>query len=452
MGVHTIRKGLDLPITGAPKQEVHDGTVVGRVALMAADYPYMKPKMHVAVGDKVKIGQPLFDDRKANAVQFTSPAAGTVSAVNRGAKRALVSVVIEVEETGGTEDNHNFEAYKADVPLDGDAVRALLYESGLWTALRARPHDRVPSSDESCASIFVTAMDTRPLSGDPVVALAGREDDFAAGLGVLEHLTDGPVYVCKQAGATLGVGDAQKVQVAEFEGKHPAGLVGTHIHALDPVSRGKTVWHIGAQDVAAIGHLFRTGTLDVNRVVALGGPLVKNPRLLNTRIGACTTMLTNGEVVDGESRVVAGSVLMGRTAMSAEEGYLGRYHTQLSVLSEYREREFLGWLKPGGNIFSTTRAFLSGLFPSKQYDFNTTTNGSHRAMVPIGMFEKVMPLDVMPTFLLRALVVDDLERAEALGALELVEEDLSLCSFVSPGKEDFGVALRRNLTDIWKEG
>ncbi len=452
MGVHYIRKGLDLPINGAPKQEIHDGSSVSRVALMAADYPYMKPKMLVGVGDQVKRGQPIFDDRKADSVRFTAPAAETIAAVNRGAKRALISVVIDVNETGGADDNHPFESYAANAELDGDKVRALLFESGLWTALRARPHDRVPSSDEQCASIFVTAINTRPLAGDPVVALAGREDDFAAGLGVLGHLTDGPVWLCKKAGATVQTGESSKIQVAEFDGKHPAGLVGTHIHALDPVSRGKTVWHIGAQDVAAIGHLFRTGTLDVSTVVALGGPAAKNPRLLKTRIGASVDGLTAGEVADGEIRAISGSVIGGRTAMGEEHGYLGRYDDQISVLTEYREREFLGWLRPGGNIFSTTRAFLSGFFPTKNYDFNTTTNGSHRAMVPIGMFEKVMPLDIMPTFLLRSLVVDDVEQAEKLGALELVEEDLALCSFVRPGKEDFGVALRRNLTDIWKEG
>ena len=452
MGIHTIRKGLDLPINGAPKQEVHDGPSVGRVALMAADYPYMKPKMLVKVGDQVKRGQPLFDDRKANAVRFTSPAAGTVVSVNRGAKRALISVIVEVNETGGAEDNHTFEAYDAAAAIDGEKARALLFESGMWTALRARPHDRVPSSDEECASIFVTAIDTRPLSGDPAVALKDREDDFVAGLGVLGHLTDGPVYLCKAAGSEVSAGTANKIQVAEFQGRHPAGLVGTHIHALDPVSRTKTVWHIDAQDVAGIGHLFRTGTLDMTRVVALGGPLVKNPRLLKTRIGASTNALTEGELGEGEARIVAGSVIGGRVAGTELDSFLGRYHNQVCALEEYREREFLGWLRPGGDIFSTTRAFLSGFFPAKNYDFNTTTNGSHRAMVPIGMFEKVMPLDVMPTFLLRSLVVDDLERAEALGALELTEEDLALCSFVSPGKEDFGVALRRNLTDIWKEG
>ncbi len=452
MGIHTIRKGLDLPIKGAPEQRVYDGSAVGRVALMAADYPYMKPKMLVSEGDTVKIGQPLFEDRKAKAVRFTAPAAGTVIGVNRGARRVLLSVVIAVDETGTAADHHSFESFKADADHDGESVRALLFESGLWTSFRARPHDRVPSSDEDCVSIFVTAIDTRPLCGDPVLSLAGKEEDFSLGLKLIGHLTDGPVHLCQKPGAAIKIGDAPKVEVSEFEGKHPAGLVGTHIHAIDPVSRTKTVWHIGAQDVAAIGYLFRTGTLDVSRVIALGGPLLKKPRLLKTRIGACTGVLTKDEINDGEARIISGSVLAGRAAMSETDGFVGRYHNQISVVGEYREREFLGWLRPGGNIFSTTRAFLSGFMPSKSFDFTTNTNGSHRAMVPIGVFERVMPLDIMPTFLLRSLVVDDLEKAEALGALELTEEDLSLCSFVSPGKEDFGVALRRNLTDIWKEG
>ena len=452
MGVHYIKKGLDLPISGAPDQQIHEGAEVSRVALMAAHYPYMKPKMLVGVGDAVKRGQPIFDDRKATSVRFTAPAAGTVAAVNRGAKRALISVVIEVNESGTADDHHPFENYTAGAELDGPKVRALLFESGLWTALRARPHDRVPSSDEDCASIFVTAINTRPLCGDPTLSLAGREDDFTAGLEALEQLTQGPIWLCKKAGAALPATTSSKIQVAEFDGKHPAGLVGTHIHALDPVSRGKTVWHIGAQDVAAIGHLFRTGTLDVSTVVALGGPAAKNPRLLKTRIGAALDTLTEGELNTGEIRTISGAVIGGRTAMGEEHGYLGRYDDQVSVLTEDREREFLGWLRPGKNTFSTTRAFLAAFLPSRKYALNTSTNGSHRAMVPIGMFEKVMPLDIMPTFLLRSLVVDDLEQAEKLGALELVEEDLALCSFVSPGKEDFGVALRRNLTEIWKEG
>jgi len=213
------------------------------------------------------------------------------------------------------------------------------------------------------------------------------------------------------------------------------------------------VWHVGAQDVAAIGELLATGKLPVRRIVSLAGPLVQQPRLLATRLGAAIVPLVEGQLFPGDARVISGSVLYGYRAMSEAGGFLGRYSTQISCLAEDHRRRFLGWLRPGWDLFSTTRAYTSSLRPeATKFDFTTSAQGGHRAMVPIGLFEKVMPLDIMPTFLLRALLVDDVERAEALGCLELDEEDLALCSFVSPGKEDYGPVLRRNLTEIWKEG
>jgi Na+-transporting NADH:ubiquinone oxidoreductase subunit A len=337
--------------------------------------------------------------------------------------------------------------------LDGAAVRDLLVESGLWTAIRRRPFSNVPSPAEGCRSIFVTAINTDPLGVEPEVALEGRMEDFKRGLWALSHLTDGPVFLCRAVGSKIEPGDAPRVRVEEFKGKHPAGLVGTHIHFLDPASRARVVWHVGAQDVAAIGSLFATGKLAVERVVSLAGPLVQRPRLLATRLGAATMPLVEGQLFPGNARVISGSVLYGDRAMSEAGGFLGRYSTQVACLAEDHRRRFLGWLMPGWDLFSTTRAYTSSLRPkTTKYDLTTSSRGGHRAMVPIGLFEKVMPLDIMPTFLLRALLVDDLERAEALGCLELDEEDLALCSFVSPGKEDFAPALRRNLTEIWKEG
>jgi len=326
-------------------------------------------------------------------------------------------------------------------------------ESGLWTAIRRRPFSNVPSPEESCRSIFVTAISTDPLGVNPEVALDGRNEDFERGLWALSHLTDGPVFLCRAPGSRIEPGDAPRIRVEEFQGKHPAGLVGTHIHFLDPVSRANVVWHVGAQDVAAIGELFATGRLPVERVVSLAGPLVQRPRLLATRLGAATTPLVEGQLFPGEVRVISGSPLYGHRAMSNAGGFLGRYSTQITCLAEDHRRRFLGWLLPGWDLFSTTRAYASALRPkTTRYSFTTSAQGGHRAMVPIGLFERVMPLDIMPTFLLRALLVDDLERAEVLGCLELDEEDLALCSFVSPGKEDYAPALRRNLLEIWKEG
>jgi Na+-transporting NADH:ubiquinone oxidoreductase subunit A len=347
----------------------------------------------------------------------------------------------------------NYTGQAADA-LSAEQIRALVTESGLWTSFRTRPFGRVPSPSETPAAIFVTAIDTNPLAGSVEAAIdALGKEQFQLGLKAITALTAGKIWLCKAPGASIPTADG--VTVAEFKGKHPAGLPGTHISLLDPVHRERTVWHIGYQDVWAIGGLLATGKLDPTRIIALGGPTVKNPRLIRSRLGACLSELIDGELVaDRDSRVISGSILGGRTADEDAWNYLGRYHIQVSVLPEDRERVFFGWLKPGFDKFSTIRAFAAGWLGGgkKPREFTTSTNGSHRAMVPIGMFERVMPLDIMPTFLLRALVVDDLAAAEQLGCLELDEEDLALCSFVSPGKEDFGKALRRNLNEIWREG
>jgi Na+-transporting NADH:ubiquinone oxidoreductase subunit A len=461
MAEHVIKKGLSLPINGRPSDQVSDGGAVTHVAVVGHDYPTMKPRMHVEVGDTVKRGQLLFEDRKGEGVRFTAPGAGEVVAIHRGERRKFLSLVIELsaaEQNGAlTPDDHmTFPSFTgADVSaLSGDQIRELVAESGLWTAIRQRPFDRVPSTNEACAAIFVTAVDTNPLAGSVESMVAGQEEALRDGLQGLSQLTEGPVYLCVGPQWKVDAGNAPRLQTEVFSGKHPAGLVGTHIHTLCPVGRKRTAWHIGVQDVIAMGHLLKTGELNVNRVVAFSGPAVSEPRLLRTRLGASTTELTAGGLKGGvaEPRMLSGSVIFGQTAQDETLGYLNRYDAQITVLSENRERKFLGWLAPGSGIYSTINAFISSLMPGKSFDMTTTTNGSHRAMVPIGMFERVMPLDIMPTFLLRSLLVGDVERSEELGCLELHEEDLALCSFVSPGKEDYGKALRKVLTDIWQEG
>ncbi len=463
MAVHTINKGLDLPITGAPEQKVVPAAKVTRVAIVTADYPGMKPRMHVKVGDSVKRGDPLFDDRKSEGVTFTSPGAGKVVAVNRGEFRALQSVVVELsasERDGkpAPDEFRSFPSYSAELAgepskLARDKVVALLQESGLWATMRARPHGRVPSTKAAPPhSIFVTATDSNPLAGSVDTILTGREKDFERGLGIVARLTPGKLHLCKASGGKVPTPKIATLEVHEFAGPHPAGTVGLHIHTIDPVDRNKIVWHLGYQDVIAIGRLFATGKLDVERVVSLAGPTVSKPRLLATRAGACIDEIVAGQLAAVENRVISGSVLSGRTAMGEVHGYLGRYHLQISALREGREREFLGWMTLGIDRFSTTGAYVSALTPGKKYDFTTAVNGSHRTMVPIGMFERVFPFDILPTFLLRALLIKDLTRAEELGVLELDEEDVALCTFVCPGKQDYGPILRANLDTIWKEG
>ena len=459
MGVHRIRKGLNLPILGEPEQRISDGKPTTRAALIGPDYVGLKPTMHVEEGQEVKRGQTLFEDKKNPGVFFTAPAAGKVIGIHRGERRAFQSIVIELnsrERSGelADEDYQPFSNYTGnDVSgLSRDQIRALLIESGLWTALRARPFGRIAQPDAAPKAIFVTAMDSNPLAPSMDVVLEGAEKDFERGLQALAKLVDGPVFLCKATGSKISPPPHSGISVEEFDGPHPAGTPGLHIHLLAPVSRQKAVWHIGLQDVVAIGRLLQTGRLDVTRVVALGGPVVKQPRLVRTRLGASTDGLTAGELEDGENRVISGSVLSGRSAQGDVHGYLGRYAQQISVIKEDREREFLGWLNPGLNRFSATRAFLSWLTPGRKFAFGTSTNGSPRPMVPIGVYEKVMPLDIPATFLLRSLVVGDLEKAEQLGALELEEEDVALCAFVSPSKYDYGAYLREVLAAIEKEG
>jgi Na+-transporting NADH:ubiquinone oxidoreductase subunit A len=454
MAVHKISKGLNVPIAGDPAQQVDGVKQVSKVAVVAADFPTMKPKMMVNVGDTVKCGQPLFEDRKKPGVLYVATAAGTVSAINRGAKRALQSVVVDIQETGDASDHVSFEAYasiKGNETPSAEQVVALLLESGMWTAFKERPYGQVPSADSRPGALFLTCTDSEPLAADMEQVLAGNEEDFALGVKILSTLSE-KVFLCINPGSKAKVGASGSVKVEEFSGKHPAGLAGTHIHMLYGASRSKTVWSIHLADIIGVGHLFRTGQIFTKRIVSLAGPQVAKPRLIETRMGAFLDEVVAGELKEGENRVISGSPLSGRTSMGELHGYLGRHHRQITVLEEGREREFLGWLAPGGNKFSSIPIFLSALFGGKKFNFTTTTNGEHREMVPIGMYERVMPLDIIPTFLLRSLEINDLERAEQLGALELDEEDVALCSFVCPGKQDYSVHLRRVLNQIYKEG
>lgn len=442
-----IKRGLDLPITGAPTQRIEVARPVRSVALVGFDYHGMKPTMQVQVGDRVKLGQVLFSDKKTPGVNYTAPAAGVVSAIHRGEQRVLQSVVIDVEG----DEQLTFASYPVERlgALEDGQVRDNLQSSGLWTAFRTRPFSKVPAIDATPASIFVTAIDSHPLAADPALVIGEHPGDFENGLKVLSRLAR--VFLCKAEGVDLPGESVVGVTVESFAGPHPAGLAGTHIHFLDPVSATRSVWTINYQDVIAVGRLFTSGQLWTDRVVALAGPVVEQPRLLRTRLGASLDELTAGELQPGYNRVISGSVFGGRTSRGAAS-FLGRYHLQVSCLREGTDRELLHYLRAGVNKHSVLNVFVSKLLGGKQFPFSTTTNGSPRAMVPVGNYEQVMPLDILPTQLLRYLIVGDTEMAQKLGALELDEEDLALCSYVCAGKYEYGPILRDNLARIEKEG
>jgi len=439
-----IKKGLDLPINGEPEQIIHESSVTESVALIGEDYIGIRPKLLVNEGDQAKLGQSLFTDNQTR-VNYTSPASGIISHINRGAKRVLQSIVIRIEG----DEELSFDAYQRQYlnKLKSSKVKDNLLASGLWTAFRTRPFSKNPAPATLPHSIFVTAIDTNPLAADPKVIIHEYQQDFIDGLTVVSKIADAQVFVCKAPTADLPVPTNDQIMTVDFDGPHPAGLAGTHIHFLNPVSTTKTVWYLNYQDVIAIGKLFTTGRLWKERIISLAGPQVQQSRLIKTRLGADITTLVKDELKPGINRIISGSVLSGRHA-KGWANFLGRYHTQLSVIEEGGERKFIGWLKPGRRNFSVNNIFSSSFFRKQHFKFTSSLNGNIRGMVPLGNFEDVLPLDLLPVPLLKALLVRDTETVQALGGLELDEEDLALLSYVCCSKLDYGMALRANLTEI----
>ncbi len=436
-----LRKGLDIALAGTPRQVIETGPAVSSVALVGDDYVGLRPKLLVEQGDRVRLGEPLFADRRDPRIVFTAFGSGTVAAVNLGEKRSLRSVVLSLDSDGGEVE---FPAHgpSALAGLTRDVVIETLLRSGLWTALRSRPFGRVPSPDAIPRAIFVTAIETNPLAAAPEIVIADRREDFVHGLTVVSLMADCPVFLCTARGIDFGDIDARRITQVAFSGPHPAGLPGTHIHFLCPAGLGHEAWYIGYQDVIAIGRLFTMGRLWTERVVALAGSPVRRPRLLRTRLGADLSELTAGDLNPGPVRLVSGSVLSGRSAVSPV-CYLGRYHVQISALDE----PVLD--APPGPSFPA--AAVDRLLRRRPTALTTAMNGEPTAIFPIGAFERVMPLDILPIPLLRALAVGDTERALSLGCLELEEEDLALCTFVCPSKLDYGALLRQTLMQIEKE-
>jgi len=449
MKTYRLRKGLDIPLQGAPEQVIHPGHDIFHTALIGDDYIGLKPTMLVKEGDPVILGQPLFTDKKNAGIVFTSPGCGTVLNINRGAKRKFESLVVKL--SGRDEMTFAVPGDRAPEEVPPEEIRRTLIDSGMWCGFRTRPYGKIPGIDAVPSSLFITAIDTSPHAPDPYVIIIDRQRDFHLGLEILHQLLPVPLHLCSAAGVSISGLDIDNLHLQTFGGPHPAGLPSTHIHFVDPVHAGKQVWHICYQDVIAIGHLFRTGRSSTERIIALAGPQVRKPTLIRTRLGASIFELCAGHLqTRGRQRILSGSVLDGRPAETVH-AYLGRYHRQISALPEGDGRGFLNWISPGKDRFSITRLLLSSFLPRRNFRMNTAVWGGRRAIFPLGTYEKVMPLDMVITPLLKSLAVGDIEKSISLGALELIEEDLALCSFVCPGKNEFGPMLRDILTTIEKE-
>lgn len=442
-----LRRGLDLPVAGTPEQVIHDGATCYSYGVVGSDYIGLKPRLSVQEGDAVQRGTELFFHKDTPDVKIVSPVTGVVKAIHRGPRRVLESVVVEPRDIA--DDGVDFSAVGGE--SDAEAVAQKLAASGLWTSFRTRPYSKVPNVDDRPSAIFVTAMDTEPHAPDVALIIEQSQEAFERGLAAIAKLSEGRTYLCKAAASNVSSGAAETVETVGFSGPHPAGLPGTHIHFLHPPTTTETVWSIWYQDVIAIGRLMMTGHLDVNRVVALSGPQCRRPRLVKTLMGASLTDLTEDDCPKGTPvRLVSGSVLSGRAATDTTS-YLGRYDRQITIIEEDHRQNVLGWIRPMTHKYAV-QPMLGSAFASKLFDLTTNLNGGRRAMVPTGTFETLMPQDYLPTQLLRAMLVMDTDTAQALGALELDEEDLSLVGFACPAKYEYGLALRDCLEKIEKEG
>lgn len=439
-----ITKGLDIPISGSPEQKIRQSNSIRQVALIGDDYVGMKPTMLVQPGDKVVTGQPLFTDKKNEGVIFTSPGCGTVVGVNRGEKRKFESINIALDGEGGVTFCDPIDNPEEIPP---QTIRELLITSGTWTALRTRPYGKTPAIGSEPSSLFITAIDTAPLGPDPQVIIRESQQEYLLGLKILRRLVSSPIHYCTGAESLEPYEQVDGLEYYSFRGPHPAGLPSTHIHFIDPVYEKKTAWHIGYQDVIGIGHLFSTGQLRTERIIALGGSGIMKPSLVRTRLGASLINQCRQELTLEDLRVISGSVLSGREAKD-NYAFLGRFHDQVSVIEDSSGRSIFNWLLPGKKRFSIRPVFASALVKNFQSPMNTALWGGKRAIYPLGTYDEVMPLDIIATSLLKSVVKGDTEKSKALGCLELIEEDLGLCGFVCPGKNEFGPDLRKVLNAI----
>lgn len=416
----TIRKGLDVRISGAPLQVVGVEKPVRSVAILGSDYPGLRPDFRVSLGERVRQGQPLFSDRQHPQMLFAAPSSGVVSKLELGSRRMLSILVIDAEPE---DERHGQDALTVpDMGQNAEDIRSTLLERGFWPAFISRPFGRIPDPDAKAAAILVRAMDSHPLAPDASVVLEPQKQNFSRGVELVSRLTDGPVFVCQAPGHELLSAASQRIKTARFSGPHPCGTGGVHLHHLFPASVQNPVWTIDYQDVVAIGDLYKTGRFMSKRVISLAGPGVKNPKLLRAPMGSSTGDIVDGELIDERLRIISGPVLSGR-----EAAYLGRYHAQISVLKAERKQ--------------SVRSPLSRLI-------SWQSAKDRRPIVAMQMLDQVLPLDVLPVPLMRALSVGDAETAKKLGCLALVEEDVALLSYLCVSGADYGAMLRRVLNEL----
>ncbi|MDR2129792.1 MAG: Na(+)-translocating NADH-quinone reductase subunit A [Odoribacteraceae bacterium] len=427
-----LKKGLDIKLEGEAGGEDPRPVPCALHALKPTDFRALVPKLEVKAGDRVRAGDPLFSNKHNPAVKFTAPVSGTVEEIRRGEKRKILAVVVKADE------RITYKEFATPAPGEeapGERIIELLLESGLWPLIKQRPYDIIADPATRPKAIFVTAFDSSPLAPDYKILLKNERPALRAGLNALSKLTGGTLHLNARAGETPLPADdlPRNVKINHFAGPHPAGNVGVQIHHLDPINKGETAWVVNLPDVALIGRFLSSGRVDLRQLVALAGSEVTAPAYLSTITGARVGDIVKGRLRDRErQRVISGNVLTGERV--TEDSFLGFYHRLITVIPEGDRPEFLGWATPGLEKFSMSRAFPSFLFPNKRYRLNANYHGEQRAFVMSGQYEKVLPMDILPVYLLKAILAGDIEKMEQLGILEVAPEDLALCEFACTSK------------------
>ncbi|MDR2927389.1 MAG: Na(+)-translocating NADH-quinone reductase subunit A [Cytophagaceae bacterium] len=438
------KKGLNIPISGKAEKTFGECRLPDLFAIKPTDFHGLTPKMAVKESDPVKAGTTLFFDKIHPEIKFVSPVSGTVKLINRGERRRLLEVIVESD---GKDDCETIEIPDASA-LDREKTINILLESGAWTYLKQRPYDIIANPDDMPKAIFVSGFDTSPLAPDVDFVLTGMDRALHAGIGALMKLC--PVHVALQHGAPAKIcTNHMHVNHHYFAGQHPAGNVGVQIHHILPIAKGEKVWTVTPQEVVSIGNLFLTGKLDFSRIMVIAGPSVEKPMYVRYKLGASISELVKNNVKEGHIRYISGNILTGQQI--EPNGFVGFHDTLVTVIPEGDKQEFFGWATPGFGKFSTSRSFFSPLCKKRQYPLNANMHGGQRAIVVSGEYDKVMPMDILTEYLIKAILAEDIDKMEQLGIYEVVEEDIALCEFVCSSKLQLQSILRKGFELMIKE-
>ncbi len=442
-----IRKGLNINLKGKAEKIFIKAKPSQTYAVKPTDFPGLTPKLIVKAGDEVKAGSPLFFDKYNPDVKFTSPVSGKVQEINRGERRRILEVIIESD---GKQESESY--IKADpTSLEKNQIIENLLNSGLWPSIKQRPYSIIANPADEPKAIFISAFDSSPLGVDYDFILHDSGSEFQAGIDILGKLTTGKIHLGINADypPTAAIANAKNVQITSYKGAHPAGNIGTHIHHIDPISKGEIVWTVQPQDVVTIGRLFLTGKYDASKIVALTGSEVKAPKYYKIIAGCNISSITEDNIVEGNNRYISGNVLTG--SRIEPNGFVGFYDSMITVIPEGDQYEFFGWIAPGFKKFSLSRTFFSWLTPKKEYIINSNLKGGKRALMITGNFERVFPFDIYPMQLIKAIIIEDIDLMEKLGIYEVAEEDFALCEFVDTSKTDIQAIVRKGLNLMIKE-